>query len=73
MRPMSTFFIRRIGVAVAAASVVAGAGRLEAQRNPPPAGFPASLDAYLEKAVRDWEVPGLAITVVRNDSVLAAR
>lgn len=46
---------------------------LAAQRNPPPAGYPPTLDAYIAKAVADWEVPGLAISVVRNDSVLVAR
>jgi CubicO group peptidase (beta-lactamase class C family) len=30
-------------------------------------------DAYVAKAARDWGVPGLAIAVVRNDSVLLAR
>lgn len=30
-------------------------------------------DAYAAKAARDWGVPGLAIAVVRNDSVLLAR
>lgn len=45
----------------------------QAQRTPPPAGYPASLDAYVAKAVADWEVPGLAIAVVRNDSVLVAK
>jgi CubicO group peptidase (beta-lactamase class C family) len=31
------------------------------------------LDAYVERAMRDWEVPGLAIAVVRRDSVIFAR
>jgi CubicO group peptidase (beta-lactamase class C family) len=30
-------------------------------------------DAYAAKAMREWGVPGLAIAVVRNDSVLLAR
>jgi CubicO group peptidase (beta-lactamase class C family) len=30
----------------------------------------AQLNAYYEKALKDWEVPGMAITIVRNDSVL---
>ena len=30
-------------------------------------------DAYTAKAARDWGVPGLAIAIVRNDSVLLAR
>jgi len=37
------------------------------------AGFPESLDRYIEQAMRDWEVPGLAIAVVRNDTVLLAK
>jgi CubicO group peptidase (beta-lactamase class C family) len=31
------------------------------------------LDAYVERAMREWEVPGLAIAVVRGDSVIFAR
>lgn len=31
------------------------------------------LDAYIEQALREWAVPGLAIAVVRNDSVIYAR
>ncbi len=31
------------------------------------------LDAYIERARRAWEVPGLAIAIVRNDSVVFAR
>ena len=28
------------------------------------------LDAYITKGVRDWEIPGLTVSVVRNDTVL---
>src|SRR5438034_4217070 len=35
--------------------------------------FPAALDRYIEQAMRDWEVPGLAIAIVRNDTVIAAK
>jgi CubicO group peptidase (beta-lactamase class C family) len=31
------------------------------------------LDAYIESAMRDWQVPGLAIAVVSGDAVLFAR
>jgi CubicO group peptidase (beta-lactamase class C family) len=30
------------------------------------------LDAYVTKAMADWEVPGLALAIVRNDSVVYA-
>lgn len=33
----------------------------------------ARLDAYIERAMEDWQVPGLAIAVVRNDSVVYQR
>jgi CubicO group peptidase (beta-lactamase class C family) len=38
-----------------------------------PRGFPPALDAYLAKALHDWQIPGMAVGVVRNDSVLVAR
>ena len=43
---------------------------LAAQDTPPP---PPVLDGYFAKALADWQVPGLAIAVVRNDSLLFAR
>ena len=33
----------------------------------------AGLDAYIEQAIKDWEVPGLAIAVIRNDTIIHAR
>ncbi|CAA9270325.1 MAG: Beta-lactamase class C-like and penicillin binding proteins (PBPs) superfamily / DUF3471 domain, partial [uncultured Adhaeribacter sp.] len=33
----------------------------------------AALDAYYEKARQDWDVPGLAIAIVKNDSVIFAK
>lgn len=38
---------------------------------PPLAGLPA--DVYIEKAMQQWRIPGLAIAVVKNDTVLYAR
>ena len=35
--------------------------------------MPSQLDAYIAKAVRDWNVPGLAIVIVKDDTVVAAR
>ena len=31
------------------------------------------IDAYVERAMRDWEVPGLAIAVVKDDRIVFAR
>lgn len=33
----------------------------------------AGLDSYIQAAVEDWEIPGLAIAVVKDDSVIFAR
>ncbi|MBC7789916.1 MAG: serine hydrolase [Anaerolineae bacterium] len=37
-----------------------------------PAAY-APLDAYVEKAMKDWEVPGAAIAIVKGDSVIYAK
>ena len=39
----------------------------------PMAVDPRTIDAYVEQAMRDWDVPGVAIAVVRNDSVVFAK
>lgn len=31
------------------------------------------LDAFIARGVRDWQIPGLTVSIVRNDSVLFAR
>jgi len=49
---------------------LAAPGSTSAQGSPEP--FPG-LDAYVTKAMADWKVPGLALAVVRNDSVLYAK
>ena len=38
-----------------------------------PASLQALLDAYVEQAVADWNVPGLAIAVIKNDTVVFAK
>jgi CubicO group peptidase (beta-lactamase class C family) len=36
-------------------------------------GAPAGLEPLIEKAMRDWKIPGLAIAVVRADKIVYAR
>ncbi len=43
---------------------------LEARCAPPP-GLPSEVDAYLEKARKDWSIPGLAVAVVQGDTIVA--
>lgn len=59
--------IRRAGAA-AVLSILALQARAVGAQEP----FPG-LDAYITKAMADWKVPGLAIAIVRNDSVLLAK
>lgn len=40
---------------------------------PLPPKFPAELDRYIAQVLVDGQIPGLAIAVVRNDSVIVAR
>jgi CubicO group peptidase (beta-lactamase class C family) len=65
---------RAVGMAAAALLL---AGPLQAQL---PVEKPAidaaalrALDAYVEQAMRDWNVPGLALAVVAGDSVVLAK
>jgi CubicO group peptidase (beta-lactamase class C family) len=60
--------LTRVALLVSVTSVVAQAQRGKTATNPL-----AGLDAYIEKAIADHGVPGLAIAVVRNDSVILAK
>jgi CubicO group peptidase (beta-lactamase class C family) len=63
------------------AAVLLGMRPLPAQTRPAPAptraparpAKPAEFDAYVARAVRDWRAPGLAIAVVKDDSVVFAK
>ena len=60
---------------LAAALIIAAAypAATQAQRAARTASPIPGLDQYIERALADWQVPGLAIAVVRNDSVILAR
>jgi CubicO group peptidase (beta-lactamase class C family) len=55
-------------VAASGTSALGGAKTLCAQSGPL-----RGLDAYVTRAMKEWDIPGLAIAVVRNDSVVVAR
>lgn len=44
-----------------------------AQAQVPVERFPTALDGYIAQVLVDWKIPGLAVAVVRNDSVLVAK
>ena len=31
------------------------------------------LDAYIQKAMKEWEVPGLAVSIVKDDKIIFAK
>ncbi len=49
------------------------AGTAQGQARPGAAPKLAEFDRYAAQAVRDWKVPGLALAVVKDDSVVLAR
>ncbi|HEV8195112.1 MAG TPA: serine hydrolase [Gemmatimonadales bacterium] len=53
--------------------LLASTGALPAQARPAPAPDLKAFDRYVAQAVRDWRIPGLAIAVVRDDSLVFAR
>jgi CubicO group peptidase (beta-lactamase class C family) len=64
---------RRLTLAAALAAPAWGAPAAAQAPPPPPTPTVAELDAYAARAARDWHVPGLAIAVVKDDSVVLAR
>lgn len=63
-------------LSTAGAPASAPAQQPGARATPTSASTPARLarlDAYVDQAMKEWQVPGLAIAVVRNDSVILAR
>lgn len=62
--------MRRISITTAAILVLSAAP-LRAQQHPAPDW--AAFDRYVAQAARDWHVPGLAIAVVSNDSLVFAK
>ncbi len=63
------------GTFVLAALIVLLAATLQAAPpRPAPANDPLKgLDAYILKAMKDWELPGLAVAVVKDDRVVFAK
>lgn len=64
---MSATILRVIVMGLVATST------LQAQRPATPRVLRDSLDAMIQRGMHDWHIPGLAVTVVRNDSVLMLR
>ena len=62
----STFAIRTGCAAAAAITLVHTAAAQTAEPYP-------GLDAYIAKAVKTWNIPGAAVAIVRNDSVIYAK
>src|SRR5678815_6042432 len=66
---METFMRRTSALAIAAIGFVSSALPLCAQQKEPFPGF----DAYVNSALTTWKVPGAAVAIVRNDSIIYAK
>ena len=69
MQPVSLLPILLVAAALAA-QTPPGAS---ASRAMPRERFPAELDRYIENVRTQWQIPGIAIAVVRNDTTLVAK
>lgn len=58
-----------VGACFVTAAVIVGARGAAAQQADPYPGF----NAYVTKAMQTWQIPGLSIAIVRNDSVVFAK
>jgi CubicO group peptidase (beta-lactamase class C family) len=61
--------IRKLAWFLAAVFIVADLAAAQNGQN----GSLAGLDDYINKAIKDWEVPGLAIAVVKDDKIVLAK
>jgi CubicO group peptidase (beta-lactamase class C family) len=58
--------------ALTVAPALAAQSRTKARAAPPSPDL-AAFDAYVAQGVKDWEIPGLAIAIVKGDSVIFAK
>jgi CubicO group peptidase (beta-lactamase class C family) len=72
MGNMMSFGFRVRGFGLIGALICAAAPAA-AQRASDTPDFATELDAYVARAVRDWRIPGLAMAVVKDDSIVLAK
>ena len=70
--PSGSQYRWRRGALIACAMSLGANAFAVAQKPTAPATI-RDFDAYVAKAMKDWQVPGMAIAVVRNDSIVFAK
>src|SRR5512138_1612429 len=65
---MTVTIRKQIEIALAGASIILTPLTVRAQAKP----F-EGLDEYITSAMKDWKIPGVAVGIVRNDSVVFAK
>jgi CubicO group peptidase (beta-lactamase class C family) len=55
------------------ALVLAGSARLPGQSAAPPAPSPADIDAWVQRSMNTFEVPGMAVAVVKDGEVVVSK
>jgi CubicO group peptidase (beta-lactamase class C family) len=66
--PPSNFVTHVLAVVLAAVPLASGAAQAR-----PAGAIVQELDGFIRQGMKDWEIPGLSIAVVHNDSVLLTR
>jgi CubicO group peptidase (beta-lactamase class C family) len=64
---------RRIGATLGGVALAVGGAQAAGAQKPVASAALRDFDAYVGKAMKDWKVPGMAIAIVRNDSVVFAK
>jgi CubicO group peptidase (beta-lactamase class C family) len=64
---------RMLLAALAVVVALAGATRAQAQPAPGAGSLPADFDAYVRRVMHAFDVPGLAVAVVKDDAVVLAK
>ena len=67
MNALNRYVLRAAGVALTLVGVLPNSS--SAQRP----GLYDGLDSYIEAAMKEWKIPGVAVGIVRNDSVVFAK
>ncbi|MFT3826037.1 MAG: serine hydrolase [Chitinophagaceae bacterium] len=63
---MNTLFVKRSGIVLL---LLIATSLLRAQSDATPAFVKDSLDAYVERALKEWQIPGVAVCVIKDGKV----
>ena len=65
--------VKKLTLIAAAAAALSPCTPASAQRAAPVSKWTSELDQYIAAVLTQWQIPGIAVAVVRNDSVVVAK